>query len=159
MGRRRRRSGVSQLLEGGNTVVEPHDLRSKFHLDVRHGLSDLRLLIAQLLLQLSELPTLELFQSGYTVIQSAGVTVNLGLTVRGVSFRPRCHHCAMHSTRRIVEQIVGYEPPKTNRDQARLRIRWRGFPPHRDTWEPRNVLMEDVPEMVRAYEAENGVQA
>ncbi|KAG2776637.1 hypothetical protein PC116_g10243 [Phytophthora cactorum] len=26
-------------------------------------------------------------------------------------------------------------------------------------WEPQNVLMEDVPEMVRAYEAQNGVQA
>ncbi|KAG3044785.1 hypothetical protein PI124_g24709 [Phytophthora idaei] len=52
MVRRRRRSSVSQLLEGSNTVVEPHDLRSKFHLDVRRGLSglrDLRLLIAQLL--------------------------------------------------------------------------------------------------------------
>ncbi|KAG3029435.1 hypothetical protein PC121_g24539 [Phytophthora cactorum] len=67
----RQRSGVSQLLEGSNTVVEPHDLRSKFHLDVRRGLSglrDLRLLVAQLLLQLVELPALELFQSGYTVV-------------------------------------------------------------------------------------------
>ncbi|KAG2774790.1 hypothetical protein Pcac1_g14488 [Phytophthora cactorum] len=64
---------------------------------------------------------------------------------------------ARGSTRWIVERIVGYEPPKTNRDQARLR--WRGFLPHRDTWEPRNVLMEDVPEMVRAYEDQNGVQA
>ncbi|KAG3045914.1 hypothetical protein PI125_g27038 [Phytophthora idaei] len=66
-----RRSGVSQLLEGRNTVVEPHDLRSKFHLDVRRGLSglrDLRLLVAQLMLQLSELHALELFQSGYTVV-------------------------------------------------------------------------------------------
>ncbi|KAG2981027.1 hypothetical protein PC119_g21141 [Phytophthora cactorum] len=56
-----RRSGVSQLLEGGNTVVEPHDLRSKFHLDVRRGVSglrDLRLLVAQLMLQLSELHAL-----------------------------------------------------------------------------------------------------
>ncbi|KAG3074049.1 hypothetical protein PC121_g8451 [Phytophthora cactorum] len=69
--RRRRRSGVSQLLEGSNTVVEPHDLRSKFHLDVRRSLSGLRdlcLLIAQLLLQLGELHALELFQSGYTIL-------------------------------------------------------------------------------------------
>ncbi|KAG2779400.1 hypothetical protein PC129_g23717 [Phytophthora cactorum] len=92
MARRRRQSGVSQLLERGNTVVEPHDLRSKFHLDVRSGLSGLRLLIAQL----GELPSLELFQSGYTIVQNAGVTANLGLTVRGVSFRP---HCAMRAAR------------------------------------------------------------
>ncbi|KAG3124143.1 hypothetical protein PI124_g22603 [Phytophthora idaei] len=65
MAHRGRRSGVSQLLEGSNTVVEPHDLRSKFHLDVRRGLS---LLVAQLLLQLSELHALELFQSGYTIV-------------------------------------------------------------------------------------------
>ncbi|KAG2879293.1 hypothetical protein PC117_g26791 [Phytophthora cactorum] len=71
MARRRRRSGVSQLLEGDNTVVEPHGLRSKFHLDVRRGLSGLRdlpLLVAQLMLKLSELHALELFQSGYTVV-------------------------------------------------------------------------------------------
>ncbi|KAG2769890.1 hypothetical protein PC116_g21062 [Phytophthora cactorum] len=91
MARRGRRSGVSQLLECSNTVVAPHDLRSKFHLDIRRGLSglcDQRLPVTQLLLQLGELPTLELFQSGYTIIQSAGVTVNLGLTVRGVSPAP-----------------------------------------------------------------------
>ncbi|KAG3053890.1 hypothetical protein PI125_g25944 [Phytophthora idaei] len=71
MARRGRRSGVSQLIEGSNTVVEPHDLRSKFHLDIRRGLiglRDLRLLVVQLLLKLGELPTLELFQSGYTVV-------------------------------------------------------------------------------------------
>ncbi|KAG3194942.1 hypothetical protein PC128_g8893 [Phytophthora cactorum] len=68
---RGRRSGVSQLFEGSNTVVDPHDLRSKFHLDIRRGLSglcDLRLLVTQLLLQLGELHALELFQSGYTVV-------------------------------------------------------------------------------------------
>ncbi|KAG3113074.1 hypothetical protein PI126_g24767 [Phytophthora idaei] len=71
MARRGRQSGVSQLLEGSNTVVELHDLRSKFNLDVRRGLSglhNLRLLAAQLLLQLGELHALELFQSGYTIV-------------------------------------------------------------------------------------------
>ncbi|KAG2766805.1 hypothetical protein PC129_g2 [Phytophthora cactorum] len=102
MAQRGRRSGVIQLLEHDNAVAEPHDLRSKFHLEVRHdlsGLRDLRLLVAQLLLQLGELPTLELFQSGYTIVQSAGITVNLGLTVQGLSFRPRRHHCAMLAAR------------------------------------------------------------
>ncbi|KAG3062173.1 hypothetical protein PI125_g24574 [Phytophthora idaei] len=102
MARRGRRSGVSQLLGRGNTVVEPHDQRSKFHLDVRRGLSglrDLRLLVAQLMLQLSELPALEQFQSGYTIVLRTGVTVNLVLTVRGVSFRSRRHHCAMRAAR------------------------------------------------------------
>ncbi|KAG2794007.1 hypothetical protein PC113_g25460 [Phytophthora cactorum] len=64
MARRGRRSGVTQLLEGSNAVVGPHDLRSKFHLDVRRslsGLRDLRLLVAQLLLQLGELHALKLF--------------------------------------------------------------------------------------------------
>ncbi|KAG2785150.1 hypothetical protein PC129_g21206 [Phytophthora cactorum] len=42
------------------------------------GLRDLRLLIAQLLLQLGELPALELFKGGYMVVQRAGVTVHLG---------------------------------------------------------------------------------
>ncbi|KAG3083723.1 hypothetical protein PI124_g23914 [Phytophthora idaei] len=71
MARRGRQSGVSQFLESSNTVVEPRDLRSKFHLDIRRGLTglrDLRLLVAQLLLQLGELPALELFQSGYTIV-------------------------------------------------------------------------------------------
>ncbi|KAG2782026.1 hypothetical protein PC129_g21761 [Phytophthora cactorum] len=68
MARRGRRSGVSQLLESSNTVVVPHGLRSKFHLDVRRGLSGLRFLVEQLILQLSELHALELFLSGCTVV-------------------------------------------------------------------------------------------
>ncbi|KAG2761661.1 hypothetical protein PC129_g8300 [Phytophthora cactorum] len=68
MARRGRRSGVRQLLERSNTVVKSRDLRSKFHSDVRRSLSGLRLLVAQLLLQLGELHALELFQSGYTIV-------------------------------------------------------------------------------------------
>ncbi|RAW31379.1 hypothetical protein PC110_g12270 [Phytophthora cactorum] len=76
-------------LKRSNAVVEPRDLRYKRHLGVRHGLGglhDLCVLVAQLLLQLR---ALEQFQGGYTVVQSARVTINLGLTVRKVSFRPR----------------------------------------------------------------------
>ncbi|KAG2800839.1 hypothetical protein PC129_g23953 [Phytophthora cactorum] len=80
MARRGRRSGVNQLLERGNAVTKLHDQRSKFHLDVRRSLSGLR-------------------DGGYTIAQSARVTVNLGLTVRGVLFRPRRHHCAMRAAR------------------------------------------------------------
>ncbi|KAG2820864.1 hypothetical protein PC129_g14130 [Phytophthora cactorum] len=63
----KRRKPASRARQHG---VDPHDLGSKFHLKVRRslsGLRDLRLLIAQLLLQLGELRALELFQSGYTI--------------------------------------------------------------------------------------------
>ncbi|KAG3064025.1 hypothetical protein PI124_g22160 [Phytophthora idaei] len=164
MARRGRRSGVNQLLKRDDAVAGLRDLRPKNSLDVRRGLRglrDLRLLIAQNLLQLGDVRALDLFQGDYTIIQSVGVTVNLGLTVpRGIFPPPPSpRRDARGSTRWIVERIVGYEPPKTNRDQACIRIRWRGFPPHRASWEPQNDLMEDVPEMMRAYEAQNGVQA
>ncbi|KAG3201602.1 hypothetical protein PC128_g3779 [Phytophthora cactorum] len=165
MARRRRRSGVSQLLERDKTVVKLYDLRSKFHVDVRRSLSslsDLRLRIAQFLL----------YAVAEQVLRSGTVPGRLHDRVEhGSHGQPQVDRTrsifpspppplrdACGLTRWIVDQIMGYEPPKTNRDQARLRIRWRGFPPHRDTWEPRNVLMEDVPELVRAYEAQHGVQ-
>ncbi|GMG16024.1 unnamed protein product [Phytophthora fragariaefolia] len=33
------------------------------------------------------------------------------------------------------------------------RIRWLGFPPAEDTWESRERLMEDIPDVVKEYEA------
>ncbi|KAG3079355.1 hypothetical protein PI124_g23111 [Phytophthora idaei] len=54
------------------------------------------LVMPQGLKNAGELPALELFQSGYTIVYRAGVTVNPRLTVRGVSFR---HHCAMRAAR------------------------------------------------------------
>ncbi|GMF60329.1 unnamed protein product [Phytophthora fragariaefolia] len=48
---------------------------------------------------------------------------------------------------RIVDRRIRTQGPD------HFRIRWLGFPPNHDTWEPRNVLMRDVPEMVMAYEA------
>ncbi|KAE9021647.1 hypothetical protein PR001_g11842 [Phytophthora rubi] len=33
------------------------------------------------------------------------------------------------------------------------RVCWLGFPPSEDTWEPRERLMEDTPDIVKEYEA------
>ena len=32
------------------------------------------------------------------------------------------------------------------------RVRWLGFPPEQDTWEPRSSLLRDVSDVVREYE-------
>ena len=34
-----------------------------------------------------------------------------------------------------------------------IRPRWIGFPAESDLWEPRKTLLEDVPDIVKAYEA------
>ncbi|GMF59242.1 unnamed protein product [Phytophthora fragariaefolia] len=70
----------------------------------------------------------------------------------------------------IVDHLVAHEdPPRaTSRTRARTsppstrgipparrnRVRWLGYPPDEDTWEPRSVLLRDVPDVV--FEYENG---
>ncbi|GMF59251.1 unnamed protein product [Phytophthora fragariaefolia] len=58
---------------------------------------------------------------------------------------------AQGEIRWIVQRIVDRRIRTQGPDH--FRIRWFGFPPNHDTWELRNVLMRDVPEMVMAYEA------
>ncbi|GMG18208.1 unnamed protein product [Phytophthora fragariaefolia] len=55
------------------------------------------------------------------------------------------------ATHWIAQRIVGRQIRTQGPDH--FRIRWLGFPPNHDTWEPRNVLMRVVPEMMTEYEA------
>ncbi|KAG3118376.1 hypothetical protein PI125_g2944 [Phytophthora idaei] len=71
---------------------------------------------------------------------------------------------AVGDTRWIVERIVVHEDPprvsRRHRDLAhdvpharRYKVRWLGFPPEEDTWEPRANLLRDVRDVVQAYES------
>ncbi|KAE8877927.1 hypothetical protein PF001_g21672 [Phytophthora fragariae] len=64
----------------------------------------------------------------------------------------------------IAERIVDHETrrtratgtaPTSRRARATeryYRVRWLGFPPAEETWEPRTCLVEDIPDIVKEYE-------
>lgn len=54
----------------------------------------------------------------------------------------------------IVERLVGHR--QTNRSRQYL-VRWLGFPKEFDSWEPRQVLVEDVPDLVEDYETQHSL--
>lgn len=66
-----------------------------------------------------------------------------------------------HGDRRwLVESIVDHRDdptPTTHRRKKQtnrfFRVRWRGYPPSEDTWEHRESLAADVPDIVRDYES------
>ncbi|KAE8970849.1 hypothetical protein PF005_g23406 [Phytophthora fragariae] len=79
--------------------------------------------------------------------------------------RPRLSMRQAFGVRRwIAERIVDQEThrtraagtaPTSRRARATeryYRVRWLGFPPAEDTWESRERLMEDIPDVVKEYE-------
>lgn len=49
----------------------------------------------------------------------------------------------------VIEKIVG---KKTIKGKVYYRIRWHGFTPDDDTWEPREQLLKDAPSVVNRYD-------
>ncbi|KAE9023423.1 hypothetical protein PR003_g10667 [Phytophthora rubi] len=69
----------------------------------------------------------------------------------------------------IVDHIVAHEDPPRATPRTRIRtspttrgipaarryrVRWPGFPPDDDTWDPRSTPLRDAPDVVREYEDE-----
>ena len=51
-----------------------------------------------------------------------------------------------------VEKILGH---RTYRAKKQYLVQWKGYPLHDSTWEPAHVIKQDVPDLVRDYEASN----
>lgn len=58
------------------------------------------------------------------------------------------------NTRWNVDSLVDHRDERRGRSSQRFyRVRWRGFSPTDDTWEPRSALEQDVPDLLKDYEA------
>lgn len=55
-------------------------------------------------------------------------------------------------------KITKLVEPKVIDGKRFFRVRWRGFRPEDDTFEPREALLEDVPKLVRAFERKRKVR-
>ena len=70
-------------------------------------------------------------------------------------------------SRYVVEKIVSHRDTRTRNTSDFSReylVRWLGFSPASDSWEPRQTLLEDVPDLVIEYEqrdpvVSNGIEA
>ncbi|KAE8905878.1 hypothetical protein PF003_g10293 [Phytophthora fragariae] len=58
-----------------------------------------------------------------------------------------------HETRRTRATGTAPRSRRARTTERYYRVRWLGFPPAEDTWESRERLMEDIPDVVKEYEA------
>ncbi|KAE8973002.1 hypothetical protein PF011_g25424 [Phytophthora fragariae] len=58
-----------------------------------------------------------------------------------------------HETRRTRATGTAPTSRRARATERYYRVRWLGFPPAVDTWELRNRLVEDIPDIVKEYEA------
>jgi hypothetical protein len=141
--------------------------RAKRHFDTRRKVVEFdvgdRILLSTKNLKLKGVPCVKLgprFIGPYTIVEKVGnVSYKLALPdemkihpvfhvellrqYTGPDFvPPPAHECDDGSLRWEVETILA---ARGQGSQRQLLVRWEGYGPDRDTWEPREVMLEDAP--------------